>query len=81
VVAVKSIRSAAGSGSLAYCAENMVVTIPKGIIPPNEIQDFLDYLRYRELVSQSKATETEIEELCEEINDGIAKRNTERNPK
>lgn len=58
--------------------DNLVITIPKGIIPPNEIQDFLDYLRYRELVSQSKATETEIEELCEDINEGIAQRNAER---
>lgn len=59
-------------------SDSLVITIPKGIIPTNEIQDFLDYLRYRELVSQSKATEAEIEELCDDINEGIAKRNAER---
>jgi len=57
--------------------DSLVITIPKGIISQNEIQDFLDYVRYRELVSQSKATEEEIESLSEEINEGIAKRNAE----
>lgn len=57
--------------------DSLVITIPKGIISQNEIQDFLDYIRYRELVSQSKATEEEIESLSEEINEGIAKRNAE----
>ena len=60
-------------------SDSLVITIPKGIIPPDEIQDFLDYLRYRELISQSKATEAEIEELCEEINEGMVKRHAERN--
>ena len=59
--------------------DSLVITIPKGIISQNEIQDFLDYIRYRELVSQSKATEEEIESLSEEINEGIAKRNAENN--
>jgi len=59
-------------------SDSLVITIPKGIIPPDEVQDFLDYIRYRELVSQSKATEVEIEELSEEINEGIARRNAEK---
>ncbi|MBL7790898.1 MAG: hypothetical protein JNK77_01145 [Saprospiraceae bacterium] len=33
-----------------------------------EIQRFFDYLRYKELVSKSKATQEEIDNLAKEVN-------------
>ena len=34
----------------------------------DDIQDFLDFLRYKVLVSKSKATEEQIQEVVDEIN-------------
>ena len=46
----------------------LVISIPKGILDINDIQDFLDFLRYKILVSKSKATEEQVQELVDEIN-------------
>ncbi len=61
-------------------ASNLVITLPKGVISLKEVQEILDYFRYRELLAKSKATATEIEGLSEEINDGIAARRAEFSP-
>ncbi|MEZ4884177.1 MAG: hypothetical protein R3E32_05500 [Chitinophagales bacterium] len=55
-------------------ANEIVISLPKGLMSVTEIQNLIDYFRYRELVAKSKATEAEIEALSEEINVGIAKR-------
>ena len=53
----------------------LVITIPKGIVTLLDIQAFLDYLRYKTLVSKSQATEADIEKLSQEINLELAKNN------
>ena len=53
----------------------LVISIPKGILDINDIQDFLDFLRYKILVSQSKATEEQVQELVDEINLELGKLN------
>ena len=56
-------------------ADELIISIPKGILEINEIQEFLDYLRYRVLVSRSKATDEQINALSKEINMALGKRN------
>ena len=34
----------------------------------SDLQDMIDYLEYRELVSKSKAKQSEIDELAKEVN-------------
>lgn len=46
----------------------LIISIPKGILDIDDIQDFLDFLRYKVLVSKSKATEEQIQEVVDEIN-------------
>ena len=53
----------------------LVIAIPKGILDINDIQDFLDFLRYKILVSKSKATEEQVQELVDEINLELGKLN------
>lgn len=53
----------------------LVISIPKGILDINDIQDFLDFLRYKILVSKSKATEKQVQELVDEINLELSKLN------
>ena len=53
----------------------LVITIPKGIVTLSEIQAFLDYIRYKTLVSKSQATDDEIEKISSEINEELAKNN------
>lgn len=56
----------------------LVISIPKGILDINDIQDFLDFLRYKILVSKSKATDEQIQELVDEINQELGKLNKEK---
>ena len=48
-------------------AENIVVTLPASF-DIKEIQRFLDYLRFKEIVAKSKATQKEIDELARLVN-------------
>jgi len=56
----------------------LVISIPKGVLDINDIQDFLDFLRYKILVSKSEATEDQIQELVDEINQELGNLNQER---
>jgi len=47
----------------------LTITIPNGIVDIVEIQHFLDYLRYKSIVNKSQATEEDIEQIAEEINE------------
>jgi len=56
----------------------LVISIPKGVLDINDIQDFLDFLRYKILVSKSEATEEQIQELVDEINQELGNLNQEK---
>lgn len=43
-------------------------SIPADIIEISEIQSFIDYIRFREITSKSKATQKDADMLAEEIN-------------
>lgn len=43
-------------------------TIPDNIIDIDEIQYFIDYVRFKEVTSKSRATKEDSEKLAEEIN-------------
>ena len=53
----------------------LVITIPKGIVSLLDIQSFLDYIRYKTIVAKSQATDSDIENLSQEINAELAKNN------
>ncbi|NJK82465.1 MAG: hypothetical protein HC912_00210 [Saprospiraceae bacterium] len=44
----------------------MVIELPKDLIDVTVVQAFLDYLRYKSLVSKSQATEEDVQRLTEE---------------
>jgi hypothetical protein len=56
----------------------LIISIPKGILDIDDIQDFLDFLRYKVLVSKSKATEEQIQEVVDEINQELGKLNQDK---
>jgi hypothetical protein len=43
-------------------------TIPDDIVDLNEIQSFIDYLKFKELTSKSSGSQSEAEELANDIN-------------
>ena len=43
-------------------------SIPDNIVELAEIQNFINYLRYRELTSESSASQSEADELANDIN-------------
>ena len=53
----------------------LVITIPKGIVSLLDIQSFLDFIRYKTIVAKSQATDSDIENLSQEINTELAKNN------
>jgi hypothetical protein len=48
-------------------ANEIIVRIPNNI-QIEEIQRFLNYLRFKEIIAESKATQSEIDELASTIN-------------
>jgi len=58
-------------------ANELTISIPKGILEISDVQDFIDFLRYKILISKSKATEEQIQELTEEINLELSELNKE----
>jgi len=40
----------------------------------SDLQDMLDFLEYKELVSKSKASKTEIEEIVKQVNRSITEK-------
>jgi len=53
----------------------LTITIPKGVLDLSDIQEFIDLLRYKMLVSKSKASSNEIQEISDEINTNLSKKN------
>jgi hypothetical protein len=43
------------------------VTVPKGEVPPERLNAFLDWLRFESLATQSHLTETEADRLAEDV--------------
>lgn len=44
------------------------ITIPSNIIELSEIQRFIDYIKFKEINNQSKATQEQADKLAEELN-------------
>jgi len=53
----------------------LLISIPKGLIEMRDIQDFLDFIRYKMIVAKSEATEKDIEMLTDEIDEELGKAN------
>ena len=58
-------------------AESIIVTLPASF-DISEIQRFLDYLRFKEIASKSKATQIQIDELAREVNKSWWQKNKQR---
>ena len=56
-------------------SDELLISIPKGLIDPVEIQKIIDLVRYKTIVSKSKASKENIEELTNEINESLSKKN------
>ena len=57
--------------------DELVIRIPTNI-ETNVIQEFIDYLQYKTIVSKSKATSEETEKLAEIISKNWWKKNKKR---
>jgi hypothetical protein len=53
-------------------------SIPGDILEINEIQSFIDYIKFREITSKSKATQADADMLAEEINQSWWDKNKHR---
>jgi hypothetical protein len=47
--------------------KEVIIRLPASV-NTDDLQDFIDYARYKELTSKSKATQEEIDELADQIN-------------
>jgi len=53
----------------------LLISIPKGLMDISEIQRFIDLIRYKTIISKSQATEEQIEEVTNDINENLAQFN------
>ena len=53
----------------------LLISIPKGLIDIQDIQEFIDFIRYKMIISKSKASKEEIEVLSQEINKQLGEAN------
>ena len=53
----------------------IIISIPKGLINQKDIQDLLDFFRYRTLLCESKANDQEINEIMEDIDKDMRESN------
>lgn len=53
--------------------DEIVVRLPSNI-DLSELQDVLDYLKYRELTTSSEATQAEVDALSKEVNSSMWKK-------
>jgi len=56
----------------------LIISIPENIIGIAEIQELLDYLKFKTITSKSKATQKDIDEIAEEIDSTWWKKNKKR---
>lgn len=45
---------------------DIIIRVPKNLYDEN-VQDFIDYIEYKKIVSESQATQEDIDNLVEEI--------------
>ncbi len=65
--------------SIEQTTDAIVVRLPLNVkLDIEEVQRFLNYLRYKELVSKSKATQDQIDELAKSVNAGWWEKNKKR---
>lgn len=48
--------------------DEIIITIPFGVLDQKDVQNILDFIRYRALLSESRANDSEINAVVEEIN-------------
>lgn len=48
--------------------DEIIITIPIGVLDQKDVQNILDFIRYRALLSESRANDSEINAVVEEIN-------------
>ena len=53
----------------------LLISIPKALIDIQDIQEFIDFIRYKMIISKSKASKEEIEVLSQEINKQLGEAN------
>lgn len=65
--------------TIEQTADAIIVRLPVNInLNIEEVQRFLNYLRYKELISQSKATQEDVDKLAKEVNKGWWEKNKHR---
>lgn len=52
-----------------------IISIPDNILSLNEIQEFIDFLRFRSITSKSKATSEDIDIIANEIDESWWEKN------
>ena len=55
--------------------DELLISIPKGLMDVSEIQRFIDLIRYKTIISKSQATDEQIAEVTNEINENLAQFN------
>lgn len=58
-------------------ADGIILKLPSNI-NIEELQRFLDYLRYKEIIAKSKATQDDIDELAKAVNKSWWEKNKHR---
>ena len=53
-------------------------SIPEGIFDINELQRFINFIRFREITAKSKAGPDDVEKLADEINESWWEKNKSR---
>jgi hypothetical protein len=48
-------------------SKEVIIRLPASV-NTDDLQDFIDYARYKELTSKSKATQKEIDDLADQVN-------------
>lgn len=54
-----------------YQNDDVVLTFPKNVMDVSEIQNLIDYVKYMEIISKSKATQSDADNLANEINESF----------
>lgn len=56
----------------------LVISIPENVLDITEIQELLDYLKFKTITSKSKATQKDIDEIAENIDSSWWVKNRKR---
>lgn len=58
--------------------KQLIIEISTDIVDVIDIQSFINFINYKNIVSKSQATDSQIEEIVEEINDALYERHKHR---